>query len=78
MRLLAPPTPARSGYARATDGRPAQPEPWGKAKDQGLGGEHHAPSPRGKSKAAAPGGCHQGDRALRNRGTGRYTRVEAT
>ena len=78
MRLLAPLTPARSCCARATDDRTARPEPWERRERQGLGGEHHAPSPRGKSKATAPRGCHQGDRALRNRGTGRYTRVEAT
>jgi len=52
--VLAPPTPARSGYARATDGRTARPEPWGKANGKGLGAQRTRPSPRRTSKATAP------------------------
>ena len=73
MRLLAPPTPARSCVARAIDGRTARPEPCGEgAKDKGLGANTAPLTPRkvkGNGPARLPPGgtgrCGTGGGAVR-------------
>ena len=60
VRLLAPPTTARSGYARATDGRTAQPEScWERRKAGGSGRKERAPHPA-KVNDAGAGYPHRG------------------